>query len=114
MSRNYILILVLTIATGWWALNRCEAAFGAQITIAVEGKVSAIDTFKSTITVKSLALYPVITYKEVLLFVAPNSKIIRGGSDLSIFDLTMGCPVSVKYIEEPVAPNTLVSMTVTK
>lgn len=114
MIRAYSIIIMLAIAAGGWALNYCETAFGAQAIIAVEGKISAIDTFKSTVTIKSLAVYPIITYKENLLFVAPNSKIMKSGNVLSIFDLTMGCPVSAKYIEESVAPNTLVSMTVTK
>ena len=114
MVKNVILILVLTIAVGGSALNHCEVCFGAQTILAAEGKIDAIDTFKSTVTVKSLALYPTITYKEIPLFVASNSKIMKHGSVLSIFDLTMGAPVVVKYIDEPVAPNTLVSMTITK
>ncbi|MBU0881039.1 MAG: hypothetical protein KJ584_05290 [Candidatus Omnitrophica bacterium] len=114
MMRNFILILVLTIAAGGLALNHCEVCLGAQTVLAAEGKIDAIDTFKSTVTVKSLALYPTITYREIPLFVASNSKIMKHGSVLSIFDLTMGAPVAVEYIKESGAPNTLVNMTITK
>ncbi|MFH1552723.1 MAG: hypothetical protein ABID83_03700 [Candidatus Omnitrophota bacterium] len=114
MVKNVILVLVLTISAGALALNHCEVCFGAQTILAAKGKIAAIDTFKSTITVKSLALYPTITYSEIPLFVASNSKIMKLGNVLSIFDLTMGAPVAVNYIEGPVAPHTLVSMTITK
>ena len=110
MVRNYILILLLTIAAGGWALNHCEAAFGAQATKTTEGRIVAIDTFKSIITVKSLVQYPNIAYKEILLFVGPDAKMMKSSNVLSIFDLNIGNSVTVKYIEEPIIPDTLVSM----
>jgi len=114
MGRNYIFILVLVIVTGGWILHHYESVSGAQAFMTTEGKIVAIDTFKSIITVKSLVQYPNLAYKETLLFVAPNSKIMKGGSVLSIFDLTIGSPVTVKYVEEPVIPDTLVSMSINK
>jgi hypothetical protein len=79
----------------------------------VEGKINAIDTFKSTVTVKSLLVYPLITYRDITLFVGPNTKIMRLGSAISIFDLTMGAPVNVKYAEKDDLSDAL-QITVTK
>jgi hypothetical protein len=78
-----------------------------------EGRISGIDTFKSTVNVKSLMLYPVIVYKDVTLFVGPDTKITRQGSAISIFDLTMGCPVNVQYADKVGIPEAL-SIMVTK
>lgn len=80
---------------------------------AAEGRISAIDTFKSTVTVKSLMVYPVIIYKDVTLFVGPNTKMMRLGSAISIFDLTMGCPVNIEYADKVDIPEALL-ITVTK
>ena len=80
---------------------------------AAEGRIYAIDTFKSTITVRSLLFDPVIVYKNVTLFVGPNTKMMRLGSAISIFDLTMGSPVNVKYADNGDTPEAL-SITVTK
>ena len=89
------LILMFAILTS----SSCYAKddFDGQDIFAAEGKISAIDTFKSTVTVKSLMLYPVIKYKEVNLFISPSTKIMNKSGPISIFDLIMGNPVEVKY-----------------
>ena len=88
-------------------------AFGQQNIRTAEGRINAIDTFKSTVSVKSLMAYPLIKYNDVTLFVGPNTKITRLGSAMSIFDLTMGAPVDIKYAEKDDISDALL-ITVTK
>ena len=88
-------------------------AFGQQNIRSAEGRINAIDTFKSTVGVKSLIAYPLIKYNSVTLFVGPNTKIMRQGSAISIFDLTMGAPVNIKYAEKDDVSDAL-QITVTK
>jgi len=97
MIRGCAAILIL--AFGILISFSCHAEdnFDGQNIFAAEGKISAIDTFKSTVTVKSLILYPVIKYKEVNLFISPSTKIMNKSGPISIFDLIMGNPVEVKY-----------------
>lgn len=92
------LILVFGILTAFFCIPNDVSC--QQNIRAMEGKINAIDTFKSTVTIKSLMVYPLITYRDVTLFVGPNTKIMRLGSAISIFDLTMGAPVTVKYAEK--------------
>ena len=105
------LILVFGILTAFFCYPK--DSFAQQDIQTVEGRLSAIDTFKSTITVKSLLLDPIIVYKDVTLFVGPDTKLMRQGDTISIFDLTMGSPVSVKYVDKIDTPEAL-SITVTK
>ena len=85
----------------------CPDSLNGQSTHDVEGKISAIDTFKSIIIVKSLSLHPIIAYKDVTLFVGPDTKIMRKGSAISIFDIAMGNPVNVKYADKESTPEAL-------
>ncbi|MCX5678961.1 MAG: hypothetical protein NTY76_07665 [Candidatus Omnitrophica bacterium] len=113
MLRGCIVILILTFGILIFSPSCPKDSLAQQNIRAVEGKIYAIDTFKSTVTVKSLMLAPVIKYSDVTLFVGPNTKIKRLGSDISIFDLTMGCPVNVQYADKVGTPEAL-SITVTK
>jgi hypothetical protein len=104
------LILVFGISIS--SLGLSKDALGQQNIQTAEGRINAIDTFKSTVTVKSLLVHPIITYKDVTLFVGPNTKITRQGGVISIFDLTMGAPVSVRYAEkEDVSDALLIAVT---
>jgi hypothetical protein len=114
VTRSFISVLVLLIGVAQATPCFCETRRYDQAVKSAEGKINAIDTFKSSIVVKSFIYYPIITYKEVLLFVKPGAKMMKGGSDISIFDLTIGSPVDVKYVEEEAPPDTLVSLYVTK
>lgn len=65
-----------------------------------EGRISGIDTFRSIVTVKSLALRPIIEYHEINLFVGPKTKVTHKGATADIFDLLKGSPVRVKYVDK--------------
>ena len=90
MIRGCIAALILVLVILISSLCCLKDSFAQQNIQTAEGRISAIDTFKSTITVKSLLIHPIITYKDVVLFVGPNTKITRQGSAINIFDLTMG------------------------
>lgn len=112
MIKDHILILALVIATGGWSLCCCDFVFGDQAFMTIEGRIAAIDTFKSTVTVKALFTRPIITHKNITLFIGPKTKILISGSAVSIFDLTVGGEVDVKYVEKEDIPEAL-SITVT-
>ena len=99
MIRGCIVALIL--ALGILISSPCcpKDSFDKQNIHAAEGRISAIDTFKSTVTVKSLMFDPIITYNDVTLFIGPNTKIVSKGSVISIFDLVMGNLVNVKYTD---------------
>ena len=100
MIRNYATALLL--AFGILISSHCcpKDSFGQQIVYNIEGKISKIDTFRSIVTVKVLFLSPVIVYKEISLFVGPNTKITHKGEDADIFDLLMGSSVAARYIDK--------------
>ena len=113
MIRDWIITLIL--ASGILISSFCYTgdSFGAQTIRVVEGKISAIDTFKSTVTVKFLIISPVIVYNEIIIFIGPNTKIMRSGSTMNIFDLGVSNTINVKYIEKDSGPEAL-SITVIK
>ncbi len=100
-----VLILILVTLTH----STCYSAdsFDEQDIGTAEGRISAIDTFKSTITVKSLMSYPVIAYNDIALLIGPNTKIMRSGSAISIFDITMGSHANVRYVDKDGAAEAL-------
>ena len=81
----------------------------------VVGRISEIDTFRSTIIVKSLVTYPVITYTNVSILIRPDTKIMRKDSISinSIFDFVIGNLVNVRYVYKDDVPEAL-QITVTK
>jgi len=97
MIRGCIVTLIL--AFGIFISSPCcpTDSSDEQSIYVAEGRISAIDTFKSTVTVKSLIAYPIIKYNEVTLFVGPDTKIIYKGGAMSIFDFVMGNLVNAKY-----------------
>ena len=99
MIRGCIVTLILGL--GILAASTCCPEDSYDI-YAVEGRISAIDTFKSTISVKSLITYPVITYNVVTFFIGPDTTITRkdNSSINSIFDLVMGNLVNIKYVNK--------------
>jgi hypothetical protein len=80
-----------------------------QVIYVVSGKISAIDTFKSTITVKSFMSQPVIKYINVDIFIGPDTKIMRKNniSISSIFDLVMGNVINVRFYYKDTVPQAL-------
>lgn len=97
MIRCYIVILIL--ALGILISSPCYGGDTRDI-YAVEGRISAIDTFRSTIIVKSLVVYPVIKHSEATFFIGPDTEIKRSGSAMSIFDLCMGSTVNIRCVRK--------------
>ncbi len=97
-------IITLILAIGMLIFSRyCPADSSEnQNVYIVAGKLYAIDTFKSTVTIKSLITYPVIAYNIATFFVGPDTTIMRKDnvSINSIFDLVMGNLVNIKYINK--------------
>lgn len=114
--RNFIFVLILAAAMMTALPFFCETGYGSgdKTVVCAEGKILEVDTFRSIVTVRIPVYYPAITRKDVALFVKPGAKIMKGRSELSIFDLVDGTPVSVKYIDELEPPSTLLSLAVTK
>jgi hypothetical protein len=95
-------VVALMFVFGILAVSSCcfGGSLDEQNIYSAEGKISAIDTFRSTVIVKSLLIYPVIKYQDVTLFVGPNTKITSPDGSIDIFDFTIGTPVNVKYVNK--------------
>ncbi|MFH1189702.1 MAG: hypothetical protein V1682_03345 [Candidatus Omnitrophota bacterium] len=93
MIRGLTVILILTL--GILISSPCYP----ETVYRTEGRISGIDTFRSMVTVKALALSPVIAYTEFSLSVDPKTKITHKGDPADIFDLLMGSPVSAKFVD---------------
>ena len=117
MNRSIVLSLSLILALGILIFSpRCPAdSSDGQDIYVVAGKISVIDTFRSTITVKSLVIHPVISYTNVDILIKPDTKITRKDniSINSIFDLVIGNLVNVRYVYRDDVPEAL-QITVTK
>lgn len=93
-----ILILVFVMSTPYSCYSK--DSFDEEYVYTAEGKISAIDTFRSTINVKVLTLQPVLRHNDITLFIGPNTKMMYKGSAISIFDFTMGSPVNITYVNK--------------
>ena len=109
MFRVCIVTLILTL--GILIFSPCCTADSSdnRVIYVVAGKISAIDTFKSTIIVKSLVTQPVISYINVDIFIGPDTKVMRKDniSINSIFDLVIGNLVNVRYVYKDDVPEAL-------
>lgn len=101
-----MLPIVFFVILGMMAVTPCDCQEARAMKVA-EGDISAVDTFNSTITVKTLKYYPNLAYEEMMFSVPAGMQFVKGTETIDIFDLNVGDHVTVKYYDDPVLPKVI-------
>ena len=105
-----ILLIVFFVMLGMIAVTPCDCQETGAVKVA-DGDIAAVDTFNSTITVRTLKYYPNLAYEEMIFSVPAGMQFVKREETIDIFDLNVGDHVTIRYYEGPASAK-IISMVV--